>query len=481
MATLRQVNTDNVCQTCDNDASGQTMSCIKCTSSIHVYRCSDAPDLCTETLLKSWDSWRNKYQNIQFICSPCLEILNQETTVADKVANMEGKIISLNQEFLELKQTLQKDAPTPPAKVTLKVDKIAQPAAASAVIELADPVDDTGVNDSGHDGENFQPLSGPDTSRAKKLQKFLENTNLRRCKTVFIMDSNGNGVKGPDLDPDGGCKVITCGGLCIVGAVHALMAYTDTHKNVKKVVLVIGTNDQLHSDEHKPSERIAYIKALYNHAHRIFPYAHVNIVLPFGGTKIDYKSIEALAKDITEADVPIKQYRGPNMRRKLQRDNLHMNAEGKSLFKDFLRSRFIPQKPNTFSSTSGRLNQSIGNVGGGFMNTSHVGGASHGGGGFTHAPNHAQTSVSVAETNTTARGAFNPVVSGPYNQAAPGPYNHVPCAPTRQQTAHNSVPAQPPLAREIAQCVAEIMAPQSQRDRGGPYRTGFSPYGQWQY
>lgn len=457
----RQVDADDnyKCSTCNEDAANTFMICSKCKSKIHVLDCADNNDLCTKTCLDGWATWLRKYQCIQFTCPDCLLIINNDHNVSEKVAEMEGKIVTLTQEFVQLKQTLQKDAPTTPDTPTNVVEQVrteetpavpATPAAAvtpNAAVTPAASVNEAATLD------GFQQLSEHDTTRAKKLLRFLKNSDLRRVKTVFIMDSNGNGIKANHLDPDGGCKVIASGGLCMVAAVHALHEYTGTHNNVKKVVHIIGTNDELHREQHKPSERVNYVKALHNESMRIFPNAHINIVLPFGGTKIDYKHIESLSKDITDADVAIRQYRGPNMRHKLRRDNLHMSPEGQSLFKDFLTSRFIPKKAHKFSVTSGRINNPASNTNG----ETNIDFTPH------YYPD--QNRANRAEPNSSGRGASSPGVAG---------------------TKWSSVVQNPPseqasFAAEVAESIAKIMA--THRDRSGPippgpyYRSSHQPYG----
>ena len=442
----RHVSGENMtCITCSEDATDATMDCVNCKSSIHVIGCSE-PDLCTRTILESWGPWQKKYPNIQFSCMDCLRGMESGINVSpnNKMADMEGKIIALNEEFAQLKKTLQKDIP--PVHV-------AQPNVPEQEGLNAAPV--TNNNNISNDAEqaaaldsyNFQPLSEADTGRANKLLRFLTNRDLRRVKTVFIIDSNGNGIKDKHLDSDGGCKVVTSGGLCIVGAVHALHKFKATHRNVKKVVYVIGTNDQLHPKQHDPSERVRYIKALHSETLRCFPNAHVNLVLPFGGTKIDYKNIEALAKDITEADVAIKQYRGPNMRNKLNGDNLHMNPEGKSVFKDFLRSRFIPKKPNMFS----RINHSVTNNSSSDTNIK-----------FTDRNQPSQTRVNHIEPNRSFRSDNRP-------DASRDMWSSVVATPSSEQ---------PLLEKQVAEAVAKIMA--THRDRSSPfYPTSYPPYGVW--
>ena len=384
------------------------------------------------------------------------------------MADMEGKILTLNEEFTKLKEALIKDTPPKPAA---KPNNVQEQSVVAPAAEHRSGGEDT------HrlDAYGFSPLSPEDTSRAKKLLSFLNNSGLDRAKTktVMIMDSNGNRIQNRQVDPDGGCKVIASGGLCIVSLVHALHEYESTHNNIKKVVHVVGTNDQLHSDQHKPGERINYIKALHSETLRIFPNAQVNIVLPFGGTKIDYTSIENLAKDITNADVDIRQYRGPNMRNKLSSDRLHMNPEGKSFFIEFLRARFIPKKANSFSASSGRIN----NPASGNSGRINSGSTIH----YPQYPvNHNfppvqsslnyhpnQSSVSHAEPNSSSL------------------HTSSPCFPQFPATkwssvAQNSPPQQTSLETQVAETVARIMS--THRDRSGPsYPSNCPPYGSWPY
>ena len=244
------------------------------------------------------------------------------------------------------------------------------------------------------------------------------------------------------------------------------------NKNIKKVVHVVGTNDQLHSDQHKPSERINYIKALHSETLRIFPNAHVNIVLPFGGTKIDYTLIENLAKDITDANVDIKQYRGPNMRNKLTSDRLHMNPEGKSFFIEFLRSRFIPKKANSFNVSSGRVNNpASGGIG---RTNSHTGSTYH------YQPN--QSSVNFPPSQSSLNYNSNQSVSHTEPNSSSSLHNSTPGFPATKwsSVAQNSPPQQTSLETQVAETVARIMG--THRDRGGPYyRSNCPPYGSWQY
>ena len=212
----RKLDVDNVCLTCKVDATAGNIACVKCKCKFHVYNCSE-DNLCTETILNSWKTWQNKYQCIQFLCQECLPSINNADHVSDKMADMEGKILTLNEEFTKLKKSLVKDIPPKPAAPPNNVQD------QTGVAPAADHR--SGVEDSHRlDAYEFQPLSPEDTSRAKKLLCFLNNGGLDRAKTktVMIMDSNGNRIQNRQVDPDGGCKVIASGGLCIVSLVYAL-------------------------------------------------------------------------------------------------------------------------------------------------------------------------------------------------------------------------------------------------------------------
>ena len=368
-----------------------------------------------------------------------------DTAVSDKVADMEQRLLSFQEEFLTFKNSLSPVKPAHSEKPnTAQTGR--QPVSAPAAV-----VANSGGNGAIVETEEasaidyeFQPLSVADESRAKKLLGFLQKSDMRRAKTLFIMDSNGNNIKDKELDPDGDCKAITSGGLCLVAAAQGLKQYGRTHRNIRKLIYVIGTNDQLHTEQHVPNERINYIKTLYSESRRVFPNAQVNLVLPFGGTKIDPSRIELLAKDITSASVGIKQYKGPNMHNKLSCDKLHMNAEGKSLFKEFLRSRFIPKKAKPFSAANGRPNSDV-----------------------SSKPQHADANpVQPAVTRT------------------PGQMNSVQNEMYKWPTPYNPLPVQPPYVREIMDAVAQVMSSKVERggqvyQRGPP--PGPSPYSSWFY
>jgi hypothetical protein len=385
------------------------------------------------------------------------------------MADMEARLIEFQEDFLNLKQSLKPITVNPPQSIkSTQQVLVAESGVSTQQVPIAERGNRTqqvqeaesGSNNSGDNNHNpteevaadkyeFQPLSEPDKSRGNKLLYSLKKTDMRHVKTLFIMDSNGNNVRDKQLDPDGDCKVIASGGLCFVGAVHGLEQYTRTHNNIRKLVYIIGTNDELHAEQHVPSERINYIKTLRAESLRVFPNAQVNLVLPFGGTKIDPSYIDALAKDVTSAKVGIKQFKGPNMHNKLSGDKLHMNADGKSLFRDFLRTRFVPNKQKPFSATSGRSNQ------GATSNT------------------HTNENLHHASARPSEPRVVVPCVGDTgMNYKWPTTYNNPPPPPPR---------VQPQLAREIAEVVAQVMS--SKVDRGGQvYQHGPSPYPpRWYY
>ena len=434
----RRVLTDGVCTSCNQDAATSHIDCIKCKASIHVIGCTAGPDLCTETMCNSWAGWQRKYTNVQFICNQCMESITSTSSVSEKVAEMEQKLLTVNQEFLVFKQSLQGEtAEVKPARLPTQATNSNKDENRGS--NSADPAAKYG----------FKTLQAGDVGRAKKLFNQLKYSDVRKAKTVIIMDSNGNGIKDRQLDPEGDCKVITAGGLCIVGAVHGLLQYKRTHTNIKKLVYVIGTNDQLHPEQHTPSERVDYIKALHAESTRVFPNSQINIVLPFGGTKIDSTAIDGLSKAIVDADVGMKQYRGPNMRYKLAEDNLHLNEEGKTSFREFLRSRFIPRKPKPFSAASGM-------------------------------PRNGAESKIYSENSMQPTNPTTNLFSGQGDQrmqAKPPPpsaYYSYPPPPTYQQV-------QPSLVREITDAVAKIMSSSQGGQSGQIYQRSPQPYGQWVY
>ena len=205
---------------------------------------------------------------------------------------------------------------------------------------------------------NMAPPHGACIGRAKKFHYLLGT--LRRGplhpNTFVGGDSHLTGVDGKEIDStDDQVRVRSAGGLCIIAAVLALLKFTTTYKNFKRVVWVLGTNDATHINQHCVDDRVKYIRLLYKESVRIFPNAVISFIVPFSGLRGVSESFKTeLIKDLKFAAPKMKVILPPSVRNKISTKGLHLNREGRGVFLSFLRSKFVQPKQRTFSKESGK-------------------------------------------------------------------------------------------------------------------------------
>ena len=213
-----------------------------------------------------------------------------------------------------------------------------------------------GLDSLNHDLEELTPLHPSDMARSKRLSYIL-NTFKNfpdHVDTAFLTDSNGHGVDGKELDPEGRhVNVRSVGGLCVVSAARALKIHNKSYPRIKLVVWSVGVNDFLHRDQHCMNDYETYVAALYTESKRIFPNAEIKLVLPFAGSdKWSTACIKEFARTV-KANCPLmKCYNPPSMRNRLNRDGVHLNKSGKRVFVDFLGKHFVPGYTNLHTGRS---------------------------------------------------------------------------------------------------------------------------------
>ena len=197
--------------------------------------------------------------------------------------------------------------------------------------------------------DDFVQIHPADVTRSKRLSLILNTLkNLPGHKTTLILgDSNTHGVHGDKVDPENGTVAVrSFGGLCIVAAVHALQKYQFSHKNIKKLVWSLGTNDALHRNQHCPDDSVKYIKALYTESARVFPKATVAFILPFAGIKGVSDEFRKDLDDVIKENCPkMKRHYPPSMRNKFDKGGVHINFAGKRAYVEFLMKHFTKCKP----------------------------------------------------------------------------------------------------------------------------------------
>ena len=450
----RRVDPDsNICSTCKEDAGDNHLPCARCRCSIHVIDCGGLDRLCTQTFRDNWTA-TSKYKNIKFLCDSCLEAMEEPATERVDVQNQERitefqvRLNKLNDEFNELLQTQRpgksKAKPNPKPQASRDTGHPDGGDSDSAAADTGGTAD-TGVT-------AFRDLSSKDKSRSRIFGKNLRTLSSlsNDTDTLLILDSNGRNLDPNQMDPTGHTETRWTGGLCLPAAVYGLKHYKRRHPNVKQVLYGVGTNDALHSEEHAPNERSNYIRMLHRESARIFPEAKVSFILPPPGiTNVDIGYIDSLARDIKGANVPIRQLRSPGMRGKLQRDKVHLTRDGVQSMTEWLQ-RVLPQRPRTFSASSGRRSDpSV------FSSNPSVFSSNR------QFLSGLQSEPTQGNTSSFARAVSHTGSSGPHSAPSTRSVlysnsDHVPSAPPRHQVSPTSNSPQPQMMQDV-QGVLEII------------------------
>ena len=258
--------------------------------------------------------------------------------------------------------TEQRDAPeTPPPQTAGPGATDPTQTAPNPVLRLRD-----GVNGE-VDGDDSASLPHSQGSRRgdggdrdfRQVMPQSEFRRVKRCKgtlfglkhlpptveTLIILDSNGRGIKGEDIDGSGAkVSVKAIGGLCVSATTAALKEAKLVFPKIKNVAFGLGTNDHLHRGLH-PGEKEPYIKDLDAAARKTFPSATIHFILPFTAIKgltVDY--IKSIAADIKASRVNWKVHFPPNMKGKLASPQyIHIKPEDRVVFSSWLKKVFKPR------------------------------------------------------------------------------------------------------------------------------------------
>ena len=218
----------------------------------------------------------------------------------------------------------------------------------SEEVDLSNPLDARQ-----HDTNWSEKTSESEDRRIRRARGML--FGLRHTpatvSTLIIVDSNGRGIQGKDIDGSGDNVCFrSIGGLCIPALTAALHTYHGkvkrTMDNIKTLSFALGTNDELHKREHK-DDMATYVKGLDVIARKVFPFAKISFSLPFSsirGLGINY--VDGLRNSIKEADVGWIIHRTPSMQNKLVgHQQIHLNQSGRWAYIKWLQKLFGSCQP----------------------------------------------------------------------------------------------------------------------------------------
>ena len=194
-------------------------------------------------------------------------------------------------------------------------------------------------------------------NRSKKLSYILSIMKHLpyHSDRVILGDSHLQGMEGKVVDNSDQIRVRSVSGLCIVGAVMALLKHKGVYRRIKSVGWVLGHNDAMHSEEHCQDDRCKYLRLLFEHSRRIFPHAKISVVLPFLGTKlITERYLSDLTRDFKATCPQVRILRPPSMRDKIAKKGVHLNVQGREAFTVYLRQMFAKPRQRVFDQNSGR-------------------------------------------------------------------------------------------------------------------------------
>ena len=198
--------------------------------------------------------------------------------------------------------------------------------------------------------DDFADIHEADKVRSKRLSYILNTLkNLPDHKTTIVLgDSNHHCIVGDEVDPVyKSVAVRSFSGLCIVSAAYALQKHEHTHSNIKRAVFGLGTNDELHKDQHCEEEFVKHLKTLHSEASRVFPQAHISFILPFHGINgVTFKATQDLASALKVHCPSIWRCRPPSMVGKMNRGGIHINSEGKRAYTEYLMKNFTKCTPD---------------------------------------------------------------------------------------------------------------------------------------
>ena len=136
---------------------------------------------------------------------------------------------------------------------------------------------------------SFRPvLSHHESRRVKRCKGMLYG--LRNIPatvdSLILLDSNGRDIMADNIDNNSGKLVVReIGGLCVPATTEALKQCKPRYPKIKRVYMGLGTNDELHRQEHR-GERSIYMKELDTELRKVFPKAEIHFLLPFSSIKV---------------------------------------------------------------------------------------------------------------------------------------------------------------------------------------------------
>lgn len=269
-------------------------------------------------------------------------------------------VITLNQQYNEAKRAPNDEAVTEPQSSHSGSQRSESPPPRSRNSQRSES---PRSRHSQRSGRRSTHASSPHSQGSRRdFRQVLppsEFRRVKRCKgtlfglrhlpptveTLIILDSNGRGIKGEDIDGSGAkVSVKAIGGLCVSATTAALKEAKLVFPKIKNVAFGLGTNDHLHRGLH-PGEKEPYIKDLDAAARKAFPSAKIHFILPFTAIKgltVDY--IKSIAADIKASRVNWKVHFPPNMKGKLASPQfIHIKPEDRVVFSSWLKKIFKPR------------------------------------------------------------------------------------------------------------------------------------------
>ena len=329
------------CFICNVDSGCSELTCKRCKFSIH-YKCGLGFDPPEEFKLSD--------SKADFLCATCLVGTDYDLIHRALEAHKKCQVPVIS----------EAGSPTTPSSPTAPTT----PRRPDHAMAPSDQSREAG-SDPLQDAETFNL---PDTSMApphsdcmvKSKAMLYRLGTLRRvpphANTFIGGDSNLTAMDGKDVDPiDDQVRIRSVGGICITGTVIALLKFQSVLKSFRKVVWVLGTNDELHKQNHCLDDNGKYLKLLYQESKRIFPNASISIITPFLGIKgISQMYTDNLVSAIKFSAPKLRWIKPPSVKDKISKKGVHLSKEGRVVFVNFLRSKLIRPKQRTFSSDSGR-------------------------------------------------------------------------------------------------------------------------------
>ena len=208
-------------------------------------------------------------------------------------------------------------------------------------------VENTSMSDAS--AVDLAPLHNRDLFPSKKLGYVLNSLkNVPEYRsTLLIGDSNTHCVNQGEIDPTNrSVATRSISGLCVVSASHALKSYSYSYSKFKKVIYSIGTNDFLHKEDHCEGDWVKHLIDLVENTKRIFPRAHIHVILPFSGVpEVPQTFIKFMEQTLKSVCPQVKRHHTPSMHGHVRRDGVHLAPSGAAIYRDYLVRTFTKHQP----------------------------------------------------------------------------------------------------------------------------------------